>query len=208
MPKQASDITLPATTVPSDRPAVGRARLVSRVPVPIVVHAHLGVLNTTDSDYQGVDCVLQSGERMMRARSREGRWSAWLRVSVVMFVAVALVAITGCGGSSKPAYCSDRSNLENSVKGLTSAASSGDISGLKSQVTKIQSDATSLVSSAKSDFPSQTSAVKSSVAALQSAVTALPASPSAAQIAAIAKSATAVVSSVKSFSDASKSKCS
>ena len=145
---------------------------------------------------------------MMRARSREGRWSAWLRVSVVMFVAVALVAITGCGGSSKPAYCSDRSNLENSVKGLTSAASSGDISGLKSQVTKIQSDATSLVSSAKSDFPSQTSAVKSSVAALQSAVTALPASPSAAQIAAIAKSATAVVSSVKSFSDASKSKCS
>ena len=31
-PKQASDITLPATTVPSDRPAVGRARLVSRVP--------------------------------------------------------------------------------------------------------------------------------------------------------------------------------
>ena len=145
---------------------------------------------------------------MMRARSREGRWCAWLRVSVVMFVAVALVAITGCGGSSKPAYCSDRSNLENSVKGLTSAASSADISGLKSQVTKIQSDATSLVSSAKSDFPSQTSAVKSSVAALQSAVTALPASPSAAQIAAIAKSATAVVRSVKSFSDASKSKCS
>ena len=66
-----------------------------------------------------------SGERMMRARSREGRWCARLRVSVVMFVAVALVAITGCGGSSKPAYCSDRSNLENSVKGLTSAASSG-----------------------------------------------------------------------------------
>ena len=44
--------------------------------------------------------------------------------------------------------------------------------------------------------------------ALQSAVTALPASPSAAQIAAIATGATAVVSSVKSFSDASKSKCS
>jgi hypothetical protein len=109
---------------------------------------------------------------------------------------------------SKPAYCSDRSNLENSVKGLTSSLSSGDISGLKSQVTKIQSDATSVVSSAKSDFPSQTSAVKSSVAALQSAVTALPKSPSAGQIAAIAKSAAGVVSSVKTFSYASSSKCS
>jgi hypothetical protein len=150
----------------------------------------------------------RSDERMRRQTSREGRWPTWLRVSAVMFVAVALVALTGCGGSSKPAYCSDRSDLENSVKGLKSAASSGDIGGLKSQVTKIQGDATSLVSSAKSDFPTQTSAVKSSVDALQSAVTALPASPSATQIAAIATSATSVVSSVKSFSDASKSKCS
>jgi hypothetical protein len=146
---------------------------------------------------------------MRRERSREGAWRAWLRVPAVVFGAVALVALSGCGGSnSKPAYCSDRSDLENSVKGLTSAASSGDIGGPKSQVTKIQGDATSLVSSAKSDFPSQTSAVKSSVDALQSAVTALPPSPSAAQIAAIARSATSVVSSVKSFSDASESKCS
>jgi hypothetical protein len=128
---------------------------------------------------------------------------------MVMFIAVALVAVAGCGGSSsKPAYCSDRSNFESSVKGLTTAASSGDISGLKSQATKIQSDASSLVSAAKSDFPSQTSAVKSSVAALQSAVKALPASPSAGQIATIAPDAASVVSSVKSFADASKSKCS
>ena len=131
-----------------------------------------------------------------------------MRVPMVMFIAVALVALAGCGGSSsKPSYCSDRSDLENSVKGLTSTASSGDISGLKSQVTKIQSDATSLVSSAKSDFPSQTSAVKSSVDGLQSTVKALPASPSASQIATVATGAASVVSSVKSFVNASKSKC-
>ena len=142
----------------------------------------------------------------MRARSREGRWSAWVRVSVVMFVAVALVAISGCGGSSKPAYCSDRSNLENSVKGLTSAASSADISGLKSQVTKIQSDASLSLRQERLPQPDQRRQVVGRRAPER--VTALPASPSAAQIAAIAKSATAVVSSVKSFSDASKSKCS
>jgi hypothetical protein len=132
-----------------------------------------------------------------------------MRVPVATFISVALVAGAGCGGSdNKLAYCSDRSALETSIKGLTSSVSSGDVSGLKSQVTKIQSDATSLVSSAKSDFPSETSAVKSSVAALQNSFTALPASPSAAQIATIATDAASLVSSVKSFGDASKSQCS
>jgi hypothetical protein len=79
---------------------------------------------------------------------------------------------------------------------------------LKSQVNTIQSDATALVSSAKSDFPDQTSAITSSVGALKSAVAALPANPSAAQIATITTDAARVVSSVKSFMDASSSKCS
>jgi hypothetical protein len=68
--------------------------------------------------------------------------------------------------------------------------------------------ALSLVNNAKSDFPTETSAVKSSVDTLSSAVKALPSSPSASQIAAIGLDASNVVSSVKSFSDASKSKCS
>ena len=65
-----------------------------------------------------------------------------------------------------------------------------------------------LVSSAKSDFPTETSAVKTSVDSLSSAVKALPSSPSATQIAAIGLDASNVVSSVKSFTDNSKSKCS
>ncbi len=149
---------------------------------------------------------------MLKPASEMGRRGARRRVLPVALVALALVAVTGCGGSSKPGYCSDRSSLENTIKGLPSAASSavssGDVSGLKSQLTKVESDATSLVNSAKGDFPSETSAVKSSVAALQTAVTALPSSPSAAQIASVASSATSVVSSVKSFDEASKSKCS
>ena len=105
-----------------------------------------------------------------------------MRVAAACLAAAGLVGLAGCGGSSKPAYCSDRSNLESSIKGLTSLNRSSGISGLKTQVQTIQSDATKLVSSAKSDFPSQTSAIKSSVAALESAVKALPSQPSATQL--------------------------
>jgi hypothetical protein len=122
---------------------------------------------------------------------------------LVLAAAAAVVALAGCG-SSKPAYCTDRTNLQNSVKGLTSSG----VSGLKSQINQIQSDATTLVNSAKSDFPSETSAITSSVSALKNALAALPSSPSAAQIATVTRDAASVVSSVKSFTDASNSKCS
>ena len=124
-----------------------------------------------------------------------------------MAVAAGVVALAGCS-SSKPAYCTDRTNLENSVKGLTSLTASSGISGLTSQVKTIQSDATALVSSAKGDFPSQTSAITSSVSALKTSVTGLASSPSATQIATVTKDAASVVSSVKTFTEASSSKCS
>ena len=129
------------------------------------------------------------------------------RVPVGMVAAVALIALAGCG-SSKPAYCSSSTNLQKAVKNLPSSVSSSGISGLPSQLTTIKSDATTLVNEAKSDFPTQTSAVKSSVDTLQTAVKALPSSPSASQLAALAVDAGNVVSSVNSFVDASKSKCS
>ena len=130
-----------------------------------------------------------------------------MRVPLACAAAAAVVALAGCG-SSKPGYCADRTSLGNSIKGLTSLTVSSGVSGLKTQVKTIQSDATALVSSAKSDFPDQTSAITSSVGALKSAVAALSASPSAAQIATVTKDAASVVSSVKSFMDASSSKCS
>ena len=137
----------------------------------------------------------------MRARSARPRGRAL--VLLASGAAIAVVALTGCS-SSKPAYCTDRATLENSVKGLTSVS----ISTLKSQLSQIQSDATALVNSAKSDFPSQTSAISSSVSALKNSVTALPSSPSASQIATVGKDAASVVSSVKNFTDATSSQCS
>ena len=136
-------------------------------------------------------------------RSRARQDSAWVRVPLVLAAAATAVTLAGCG-SSKPAYCTDRTNLENSVKGLTSSG----VSGLKSQLKQIQSDATTLVNSAKDDFPSETSAITSSVSALKTSVTALPSSPSAVQVATATRDAASVVSSVRSFVDASNSKCS
>jgi uncharacterized protein involved in exopolysaccharide biosynthesis len=141
------------------------------------------------------------------ARSRIRQGGTWARVFLALAVAAGVVALAGCS-SSKPAYCTDRTSLENSVKGLTSLTVSSGISGLKSQIATIQSDATALVTSAKSDFPTQTSAITSSVDALKSSVAGLSSSPSAAQIATVTKDAASVVSSVKSFTDATSSQCS
>jgi hypothetical protein len=128
---------------------------------------------------------------------------------VVCVALAALVALAGCG-SSKPAYCSTRTNLENLIK-----ATSGLETVRKAQFDQIQRDANTLVSQAKSDFPSQTSAIKSSMDALVSAVNALPVPiPAgqtpipASQMARLASAASSVVSSVKSFVDATNSKCS
>ena len=127
-----------------------------------------------------------------------------LSKKLVFGLTAGLVFVAAGCGSSKPAYCTDRTNLQNSVKGLTSSG----VSGLKSQLKQIQSDASTLVNSAKSDFPSETSAITSSVSALKSSVTALPSSPSTAQVATATRDAASVVSSVRSFVDASNSKCS
>jgi hypothetical protein len=126
---------------------------------------------------------------------------------LVCTVAVSVLALTACG-SSKPAYCSDRTSLENSVKGLKSVDLKNGLGGLKSQLDKIQSDATALVSSAKGDFPTETSAVKTSVQSLTSAVKSLSTKPSVSQVAQIAADASAVSTSVKGFVNATSSKCS
>ena len=125
----------------------------------------------------------------------------------MLCTALALVALAGCG-SSKPAYCSARTNLESSIKGLSNVNVSNGITGVKTQLQKIQTDASTLVSKAKGDFPNETSAITSSVDELVSAVDAVAGSPSTSQVAAVVSSASSVVSSVTSFVDATKSKCS
>jgi hypothetical protein len=131
-----------------------------------------------------------------------------VRATIAFALVVGAIAAAGCGGSSKPAYCSARTDLENAVKGLTSLNISSGVSGLEAQLRKIESAATKVVSQAKSDFANETQAIKSSVDSLVSAAKGLPSNPSAGQVAAVATDASKVVDSVKSFTDATSSKCS
>lgn len=142
--------------------------------------------------------------RSGRSRIRQGM--AWAQVLVACVAAAGVVTLAGCS-SGKPAYCADRTSLQTSIKGLTSLNVSSGVSGLKSQIAAIQSDATALVSSAKSDFPDQTSAITSSVDALKSSVAGLSSNPSVTQIATVSRDAASVVSAVKNFTDATSSKC-
>jgi hypothetical protein len=140
-----------------------------------------------------------------RSRARQG--GTWARILLACALAIGIVALVGCSSSSKPAYCTDRSNLQNAVNGLKSLNASSGTSAWKSQVQMVQSAATALVNSAKSDFPSQTSAITSSVDALNSSVAALSSSPSAAAVVTVTTDASSVQSSVKSFTDATSSQC-
>ena len=130
-----------------------------------------------------------------------------LRQVCALLLVCAPLALSACGGSDKPGYCSDRSQLESSIKDLSNFSPSQGLSGLESQLRTIQSNANALVASARSDFPSETSAIKSSIDKLSTDVRGLSSSPSASQIASLASDASSVVSSVSAFADATKSKC-
>ena len=123
-------------------------------------------------------------------------------------VAIAVV-LAGCGGSSKPSYCSQTANLKKSVQDLGNVnVIQGGTSALTSALSTVESNAQAVVSSAKSDFPSQTAAINSSVKALKQSAQQLSSSPT--QPAVIAKlpgQISAVVTSVQNFSSATSSKC-
>ncbi len=126
-----------------------------------------------------------------------------------MFVlaATALVA-AGCGSSSKPAYCSNVSNLQKSVDDLKGVQlQSGALSTLQTDLTKVQSNANAVVSSAKQDFPSETSALQSSVSSLSTTIKQLPSSPTARQLVPLAPEISGVVTAAKNLTSATSSAC-
>jgi hypothetical protein len=140
------------------------------------------------------------------------RRAGWARIPLALAGAVALVAVAACGSSdastsSRPAYCSDRTNLQKSVKGLASLNASAGVSGLEAQVNKVKTSANSLANATKSDFPNQSDALNSSIAALEHSARSLASSPSAANIDAVAKDAARVVTAARNLVNATNAKC-
>ena len=126
---------------------------------------------------------------------------------MVVLAAAALVA-AGCGGDDEPAYCSNVSDLQQSVDDLKNVQlESGSLSSLQTAIQKVQSDADAVVSSAKEDFPNETSALKSSVSSLSTTIEELPSSPTAQQLAALAPEINGVVTAAKDLDSATNSEC-
>ena len=131
-----------------------------------------------------------------------------MTLMIPLALAAAALVVAGCGSSDKPAYCSNVSDLQQSVDDLKDVQlESGALSTLQTDVQKVQSNANAVVSSAKEDFPSETSALKSSVSSLSTAIEQLPSSPTGQQLAPLVPEISSVVTAAKNLSSATSSAC-
>jgi outer membrane murein-binding lipoprotein Lpp len=135
-----------------------------------------------------------------------------LRLHVVLTLAVALAAAVlvaaGCGSDDKPEYCSNVSDLQQSVDDLKSVQlERGALSTLQTDVQKVQSNANAVVSSAKQDFPSETSALESSVSSLSTSIEQLPPDPTTQQLRSLRPQIRNVVTATQGVEDATSSAC-
>ena len=132
-----------------------------------------------------------------------------MKLMIPLTLAAAALVAAGCGSSDKPDYCSNVSDLQQSVDDLKNIQlQSGALSTVQTNLQKVQSDANAVVNSAKQDFPSQTSALESSVSNLSTAIKQLPSpSPGARELASLVPEINSVVTAAKNLSSATKSAC-
>jgi hypothetical protein len=127
------------------------------------------------------------------------------RLRLLLVAAVLLGA--GCGGGN-PDYCSDVSDLQQSVKDLGSVdVVEGGRSAVTEALDEVEGNARAAVDSAKSDFPDETDAITKSISDLKASAGELADSPTAQQIARATADVGVVASAVEDFVDATKSEC-
>ena len=149
---------------------------------------------------------------MTRTSRRHDNHSSRRRHPAGLALLALLIAggmLAGCGSSSKPAYCSPVSKVENAVKSLPTVddVKKNGVGTLKSAVLQLQQNATAAVNQAKSDFSSQTTALKSAVDALSSTVNQIAGTPSVQTLAQLPAEFSAVSTAAKSLQTAVSSKC-
>lgn len=138
-----------------------------------------------------------------------------MRLKPITVAAVSLIGavlIAGCGSSSKPAYCAQVTNFEESVKTLEHVeVSPSNISTIATDVQKVATSANEMASAVKSEFAPQISSVKSSVAALEATVKGVASAPSASTLShavtVVPGQVEALKHSASEVQEATKSKC-
>jgi hypothetical protein len=122
------------------------------------------------------------------------------------------VLLAGCGSSSKPAYCTQVTNFENSVKTLEQVeVSPSNISTITADVQKVGSRAKELESAVRTEFASQISSMKTSAGALEATLRELVSAPGSATIAHAVSVVPAEIEGLKhsaaEIQEVTKSKC-
>jgi hypothetical protein len=134
-----------------------------------------------------------------------------LRVHVAIpgALVAAVLLVAGCGdGNSAPAYCSNVSELEKSVREVGDVKlETGAVAALQDDLRTVRSNADEVVRSAQEDFPSETDAVKSAVSRLSTTIEQLPSSPTAQDLLPLASEIGAVVTASKDLVSATSSAC-
>ena len=111
-----------------------------------------------------------------------------------------------CGGD--PDYCSDVSELEQSVRSLGDVdVVAGGTNALRDALRGVEDQAEATIESAKDDFPEETTAMRDALASLRRSAGELSESPTAEDIAPVATDVAAMVTAVEEFVGAAESEC-
>jgi len=126
-------------------------------------------------------------------------------------LAAAILAVSGLAAgcsSSKPAYCTDASQLKTSVQDLENVdINVHDLSSVNTAVSKVQADANKFAADAKSAYPSQTTALQNSLSSLETAVKSAMSQPSVTTVAAVGSSVAQVKTAADNVQSAVKGAC-
>jgi hypothetical protein len=120
--------------------------------------------------------------------------------------------LPGCGSTSKPAYCAQVTNLENSIKALEKVEPNpSDVSAITTAVQKVGTSANELTTALKTEFAPQTAAIKSSFAALEKSIKEVTSAPSSSTVAhafsVVPAELESLKHSVSEIQEVTKSKC-
>ena len=128
-----------------------------------------------------------------------------------LFLAAVLVLsglAAGCS-SSKPAYCTDATNLKTSVSNLGNVdVAKNGLGSLQTALNSVQTNAKTFASDAKSAYPSQTTALQNSLSGLENAIKSAKGQRSVTAAAAVVPAVTQVKNSASALQSAVSGKCS
>jgi hypothetical protein len=137
-------------------------------------------------------------------RASPRRWGL-VPAAVVILVLSGLAA--GCS-SSKPAYCTDASQLKTSVQDLGNVdVAKNGLGSLQTALNSVQADAKTFATDAKSAFPSQTAALNTALSGLQTAITSAKGQPLVTAATAVATSVVQVKNSASNLQSAISGNC-